>query len=288
MTIISFPTDGNIDLIQCQVPEKMNNFLITIIPYNSFYNLIKFHSPFYLINIIYIYRETYYANKLNQIFFVQILFKTDPLISSNFFSFPRFFNFSLTGNIDFPWKIFIHSRQNSLQTFALFWNEINPRNRTTRADVQIPRFLFLKPRESWPFSVACILSREGGEVYRPSEKFRNRSGRADTRKEIVPSVKTPGVKEQKRGVQMKGPRAKWSKAGGTLIGHASSWCRANWLANNETRKNTCFFVRVLTATRREKLVRSTQYRYLSLSSLFPRFSTGTRGTKSDDRVNKDV
>lgn len=154
--------------------------------------------------------------------------------------------------------------------------------------MQIPRFLFLKPRESWPFSVACILSREGGEVYRPSEKFRNRSGRADTRKEIVPSVKTPGVKEQKRGVQMKGPRAKWSKAGGTLIGHASSWCRANWLANNETRKNTCFFVRVLTATRREKLVRSTQYRYLSLSSLFPRFSTGTRGTKSDDRVNKDV
>lgn len=55
MTIISFPTDGNIDLIQCQVPEKMNNFLITIIPYNSFYNLIKFHSLFYLINIIYIY-----------------------------------------------------------------------------------------------------------------------------------------------------------------------------------------------------------------------------------------
>lgn len=55
MTIISFPTDGNIDLIQCQVPEKMNNFLITIIPYNSFYNLIKFHSSFYLINIIYIY-----------------------------------------------------------------------------------------------------------------------------------------------------------------------------------------------------------------------------------------
>lgn len=99
------------------------------------------------------------------------------LIVSNAFNFPRwkFLQISILP------KIFIV--RSSLTSQTLFRNEMNPRNGTTNegSKLQTCRSFFKATRVVAIFGGVYSLERGGRGVYRPSEKFRNRSGGADTR-----------------------------------------------------------------------------------------------------------